>query len=507
MLRQFRIGPRLGAGFAVVMSLVVAMAATGYLGLTHVASLTHVMINEEGRISALADRARAESLNLRRFEKDYLLNMGAPQVQADYLKRWAEELAKLEQTLSPLRKRAPGTDDHEEVRAMEQALDTYQAGFRKVVAAAQRGELRTPQEGNAAITQYKDAIRALEQTAGAMSQRHQEKMGVAESSVLSAFRVSRAVLLTAFGLAMVLAIGVSVLLTRTLTGPLERAVRVASRVASGDLRERVPVDGRDELTWLLQALDDMSQRLTEVLQQLQAEASSLSATAQHVSNTSQGLSQGTSEQASATEETSTHLEELSASIRQAAANARETEQMALQGARDSEESGAAVSETVQAMRTIAEHVSIIDEIAYQTNLLSLNASIEAARAGEHGRGFAVVAAEVRRLAERSRAAASEIATLATRSVATAERSGQRLSVLVPSIHRTARLVQEVATGASEQASNVTTVSSAMQQVSSVTTQNAAVAEELSATALQLTGQASTLKRLVELFRLPARASF
>jgi methyl-accepting chemotaxis protein len=502
MLRQFRIGPRLVAGFASVMALVVAMTATGYLGLANAASLTHSLINEEGRISALADRARAESLNLRRFEKDFLLNMGAPQVQADYLERWNEELAKLEQTLAPLREHAPGTSDQEEVRAMERSLDTYQAGFLAVVAAAQRGELRTPQEGNAAIAQYKDAIRGLEQSAGALSLRHQQQLRAEESSVLGSFQVIRAVLLTAFGLAMVLAIVASVLLTRSLTGPLERAVHAASRLASGDLRERIPVDGRDELTQLLLALDNMRQRLTEVLQQVQAEASSLSVTAHHVSSTSQGLSQGTSEQSSATEETSSHLEELSASIRQAAANAHQTEQIALQGAKDSEESGAAVSETVRAMRTIAEQVSIIDELAYQTNLLSLNASIEAARAGEHGRGFAVVASEVRRLAERSRTAAREIATLTSRSVATAERSGQRLSALVPSIHRTAQLVQEVATGASEQASSVTTVSSAMQQVSTVTQQNATAAEELSATSQHLTEQAATLKRLVELFRLP-----
>jgi methyl-accepting chemotaxis protein len=484
------------------MALVAAMAITGYLGLAHVARLTHSLINEEGQTSGLADRARAESLNLRRFEKDYLLNMGEPQEQAGYLERWKEERARLEQTLTQLREQALATTDQEDTRALVQALGTYQAGFLAVAAATQRGALRTPQEGNSALSDYKDAARALDQTAATLSLRHQQQLREKESSVLATFQAIQDLQLIAFGLAMVLAIAASVLLTRSLTGPLQRAVHAASRLASGDLREAVPTDGRDELTLLLRALDDMRQRLTEVLQQVQTGASSLSVTAHHVSSTSQGLSQGTSEQATAAEETSSHLEMLSASIRQAAANARQTEQIALQGAKASEESGAAVSETVLAMRTIAEQVSIVDELAYQTNLLSLNASIEAARAGEHGRGFAVVAAEVRRLAERSRTAAREIATLASRSVATAERSGQRLSLLVPSIHRTAQLVQEVATGASEQASSVTTVSSAMQQVSTVTQQNATVAEELSATSQHLTEQAATLKQLVDLFRLP-----
>jgi len=502
MLRQFRIGPRLAAGFAAVMSLVVAMAATGYLGLNHAANLTFSLINEEGRISALAARARSEALGLRRFEKDYLLNMGAPEAQADYLERWNEELASLEQTLAPLRAQAPGTADHEDALSMGRSLDTYRAGFMSVVAAVQRAEVRTPQEGNAAVSRHKEAIRTLEQTAAALALRHQERMRAEESQVLSAFEVIRTVLMLSFGLVMVLAIVASLLLTRSLTAPLSHAVRTASRLASGDLRERVIVDGRDELTLLLRALEDMRQRLTEVLQQVHTEASSLSLTAHQVSSTSQGLSHGTSEQASAAEETSSHLSQLSASIRQVATNARQTEQLSLQGARDSEQSGAAVSDTVQAMRTIAEQVSIIDELAYQTNLLSLNAAIEAARAGEQGRGFAVVAAEVRKLAERSRIAAQQISTLISRSVATAERSGQQLSVLVPAIQRTAQLVQEVAAGASEQASSVTTVSSAMQQVSTVTQQNASAAEELSATALRLTEQASSLKQLVELFHLP-----
>src|SRR5260221_2630552 len=164
------------------------------------------------------------------------------------------------------------------------------------------------------------------------------------------------------------------------------------------------------------------------------------------------------------------------------------EQMAVKGARDSEDSGQAVRETVTAMKQIAEKISIIEEIAYQTNLLALNAAIEAARAGEHGRGFAVVATEVRKLAEKSQSAAKEIGALASSSMVVAERSGHVLRELVPSIRKTADLVQEAAAASVEQSSGVAQVNKAMARVDEVTQRNASAAEELASTAEEMPGQ-------------------
>ncbi len=180
------------------------------------------------------------------------------------------------------------------------------------------------------------------------------------------------------------------------------------------------------------------------------------------------------------------------------------ELIALQGAKDGEHSGQAVLETVAAMQSIAEKISIIEEIAYQTNLLALNAAIEAARAGEHGKGFAVVATEVRKLAERSQAAAKEISRLAGTSVKVAERSGQLLVALVPSIRKTAELVQEVAATTSEQASGVVQMNRAMAQVDQVTQRNASAAEELSSTAEEMASQAEALQELISFFRIASR---
>ena len=160
----------------------------------------------------------------------------------------------------------------------------------------------------------------------------------------------------------------------------------------------------------------------------------------------------------------------------------------------------AVGETIEAMRAIAEKISIIEEIAYQTNLLALNAAIEAARAGEHGKGFAVVATEVRKLAEKSQSAAKEIGTLASSSSPVAERSGQVLRDLVPSIRKTADLVQEVAAASAEQSSGVAQVNKAMARVDQVTQRNASAAEELASTAEEMAAQAQGLEQLVAFFR-------
>jgi methyl-accepting chemotaxis protein len=175
--------------------------------------------------------------------------------------------------------------------------------------------------------------------------------------------------------------------------------------------------------------------------------------------------------------------------------------MASKGVKDGEESGQAVRETVTAMKSIAEKVSIIEEIAYQTNLLALNAAIEAARAGDHGKGFAVVAAEVRKLAERSQSAAREISALASSSVRTAERSGSLLSELVPAIRKTADLVQEVAAASREQASGISQVNKAIGHMDQVTQRNAAAGEQLASTAEEVASQAESLQQLISFFKV------
>jgi methyl-accepting chemotaxis protein len=242
-------------------------------------------------------------------------------------------------------------------------------------------------------------------------------------------------------------------------------------------------------------LEVLVSKLSGAISDIRLASQSLSTASSQLVMSSQSLSDGTSEQASGIQETATSLEQMNTSIGQNAENSRLMEQMALRGAADAEDSGRAVSESLRAMKTIAEKITIIEEIAYQTNLLALNAAIEAARAGDNGRGFAVVAVEVRKLAERSQNAAKEIRGLASSSLDVAEQSGKLLGELVPSIKKTADLVQEVAAASTEQASGVAQITRAMSQVDMVTQRNASAAEELAVTAEQLTAQADGLLQL------------
>ncbi len=344
-------------------------------------------------------------------------------------------------------------------------------------------------------------VGAIQKDWGDFATHQKSRVEDARRELVRAYASARTITIALMLGALAAAIVVALYVTRSITGPVRTAMVAADRIASGDLRETVEVTSGDEIGRLLASMRAMAEKLAHVIGEVRNGAEALTGASAQVSATAQSLSQGTGEQAASVEETTASLEEMSASITQNSESSRRTEAMAQDGARRAEQSGVAVTQTMQAMRSIAEKISIIEEIAYQTNLLALNAAIEAARAGEQGRGFAVVAAEVRRLAERAQRAAKEIGALAGSSVDVAERSGRLLSELVPAIRKTADLVQEVAAASAEQSAGVAQVSKAMGTVDLVTQRNSAAAEELSSTAEELASQAESLQELVGFFRV------
>jgi methyl-accepting chemotaxis protein len=292
-----------------------------------------------------------------------------------------------------------------------------------------------------------------------------------------------------------------VAVVNTMTENLRGMALVADRIAAGDLTVQ-PKALSDKDTLGL-ALTSMVHKLRAVISETTMVVRNVAAGSQELSATAEQLSQGSTEQASSTEEASASMEEMASTIKQSADNAAQTEKIARQSAADAEISGAAVAKAVTAMQTIAEKIMVVQEIARQTDLLALNAAVEAARAGEHGRGFAVVASEVRKLAERSQAAAAEISTLSGETVKSAQAAGGMLDKLVPDIRRTAELVEEITAGTREQNAGASQINLAIQQLDKVTQQNTSAAEQLSATSEELAGQAEQMLESMSFFKLAA----
>jgi methyl-accepting chemotaxis protein len=438
--------------------------------------------------------------------------------------------------------RSDSVINFDEMQQLKLAVQDYYNTARGVTQRLINGE--TGSDLSPAIDSMNSRYDDLNQRLRAKTERDKHEIAGAFASTRHTQQTTTIIITTIILLCVALLGVASTYVSRAVTRPLSDALVVAQSLAVGQLVSNVNVTSTDETGQLLSAMNQMTSylkemaevadgiacgnlsvavkpkakddsfgnafvimlaRLSEVIGEVRHRANAVSAAAAQVSSSSQALSAGTSEQASFVEETTSSLEQMNASIAQNAENSRHMEQMAQKGARDADESGRAVGETVAAMKAISEKITIIEEIAYQTNLLALNAAIEAARAGEHGKGFAVVATEVRKLAERSQAAAKEISRLTSSSVNIAERSGLLLSELVPSIKKTADLVLEVAAASSQQSSGVTQINKAMSQVDQVTQRNAAAAEELSSTAVEMANQAESLKEATAFFRVDAAA--
>ncbi|MCO6188607.1 methyl-accepting chemotaxis protein [Rhizobium sp. L1K21] len=358
-------------------------------------------------------------------------------------------------------------------------------------ARAMRVSATTARESASKIDALLEEVFALER----------ERLKEADENATTQYNTIRTIVISVSSVVSIAALIAAIAIIISINKGIARAVTTVQTVAAGDLTKLAEIKTKDEIGDMLANVNSMVERLRGVVGDALAASDNVSSGSQQLSSGAEQLSQGATEQASSAEEASASMEEMAANIKQNADNAAQTEKIARQSAKDAELSGDAVTKAVTAMKTIAEKISIVQEIARQTDLLALNAAVEAARAGEHGKGFAVVASEVRKLAERSQAAAAEISGLSGETVSVATDAGEMLSKLVPDIRKTAELIAEISAACREQDIGASQINEAIQQLDKVTQQNAGASEEMSATSEELAAQAEELQASISFFKV------
>ena len=328
-----------------------------------------------------------------------------------------------------------------------------------------------------------------------------EKASRIYDSSLESYRNAVIVYIIILFLGVFLSMLMAIYILRGINTSLATANSTIGKLANGDLSFTIEEQADYDFGRLINNLKHFSEKLKDILVIAQTASANIAITSNEMSSNSQQVSQGATEQAASVEEMAASMEEISSNIQQNTDNAQKTKRISAQAASEIDEGSQNINITVDSMQTIAEKISIIGEIAFQTNILALNAAVEAARAGEHGKGFGVVAAEVGKLAERSKIAAAEIDELSKSGVDIAVKSREMLKLFVPSIEETSKLVEEISTASLEQNAGVDQINDAIQMLNQVTQQNAASSEEMATVSEELAAQADQLKKTIAFFKL------
>ena len=511
-LRNMKIGTRLGTVFGVVLLLMVMIAGTGVYRLNAVASSTKVLVED----ALVKERLASQWANLLApsiVHSFAMVKATDAENEAYFKKNLGEGIASINAVRDQMEKLLTSPEERQQFAAVVASrtgvLDNL-ALLTKMKAAGDREGANKLADTSyyAALVTYRKAVQQISD--------HQRAQIDAMAGHIQDNHESGRMILVVLALAALLLSAVCAWrLTVGIVHPLRGAVKVAEKVAAGDLSSQVDAGSRDEVGQLLRALQAMQMSLRSIVGQVRQGTHTIATASREIAVGNQDLSSRTEQQASSLEETAASMEELTSTVKQNADNARQANQLAASASDIAVKGGNVVSQVVDTMtaieassKKIVDIISVIDGIAFQTNILALNAAVEAARAGEQGRGFAVVAAEVRNLAQRSASAAKEIKTLIDASVgnvsagtALVDEAGRTMGQIVESVKRVTDIMGEITAASQEQTTGIEQINQAITQMDQVTQQNAALVEEAAAAAGSLEEQAGSLVKTVSVFDL------
>ncbi|WP_312222071.1 methyl-accepting chemotaxis protein [Rhizobium rhizoryzae] len=493
---------KLTVAFALIVLMSAAMAV---LSINNLSTLNSAITDiVKGPAENLADSGALGKavLNSIRFEKNAILNTDAKRIPS-FVEGAKNARAEVRKNLATLEE-SKNKDLQKQLQDFRATFEGFERLQDSILAlATENTDESNRKAGELSMGEGAQMVGRLLQAVEAVNKAVADELVQIDEETNQLYAQSRTTLIAGTAALLIFSCAVGIFVAVGINRGLRNAVGAVQGVSEGDLTKLANVTTRDEIGDLLGYVNTMIERLRSVVGDALSASDNVSSGSQELSASSEQLSQGATEQASAAEQASASMEEMAANIKQNADNAAQTEKIARQSSRDAEASGQAVNKAVGAMRTIAEKISIVQEIARQTDLLALNAAVEAARAGEHGKGFAVVASEVRKLAERSQAAAAEISALSGDTVQVATEAGEMLNRLVPDIQKTAELVSEISAACREQDIGASQINDAIQQLDKVTQQNAGASEEMSATSEELAAQAEELQASIAFFRVEA----
>jgi len=515
-LSNVTIRVRLWLGFGLLMVLMLAMAASGIARLGQLNGQMKDVIHDKYPKTVVAGDIVDQVNVVARSVRNILLLKNQAQIQSEYERIDGADRA-LREDMTQLDRLLTDNDSRAALASLVKAQAAYLDKRDKVLTMVRQGG----KEG--AIDVLIDEVRPVQSAymnaADALIKLQHGMMTAAGDDVEDNYAQARALLMGLAIAGLLAAVAIAWMITRSITAPLDRAVRVAETVAAGDLTSTIDDRGRDETSMLLRALKKMNERLLEIVSQVRVSTDTIATASSEIARGNLDLSSRTEQQAASLEETASSMEELTATVKQNATHASEANTLAGSASDVARQGGTVVSQVVQTMgaidassKRIVDIIGVIDGIAFQTNILALNAAVEAARAGEQGRGFAVVASEVRALAQRSATAAHEIKALIADSVARVadgcklvEQAGHTMHEVVESVQRVGAVVNEISAAGQEQSAGIEQVNLAIVQMDQVTQQNAALVEQAAAAAQSLQDQAAHLARLVSVFRLAGEA--